>query len=69
VRPEHAAILSRNPGLAYVRDERGYSVMTVTPEAWEARMQVVDTVRAPGGRVSTAATFRVPAGRIVLERA
>jgi alkaline phosphatase D len=69
VRPEHAAILSRNPGLSYIRDERGYSVMTVAPDSWTAELKVVDTVRAAGGRLSTAATFRVPAGASRLERA
>ncbi len=69
VRAEHQEILARNPGLAYIRDERGYSVMTITPDAWTAEMKVVDTVRSPGGRLSTAATFRVPSGQSLLERA
>jgi alkaline phosphatase D len=68
-RPEHARVLARNPGLKYVRDERGYTVMTVTPESWLAEMKVVDTVRTPGGKLSVAASFRVPAGRAVLEQA
>lgn len=68
-RAEHAAILARNPGLAYIRDERGYSVMTVTPEAWTAEMKVVETVRSPGGRLSTHARFRVPSGAARIERA
>lgn len=68
-RPDHAEILRRNPGLAYIRDERGYTVMTVTPEAWTAEMKVVDTVRSPGGKLSTHASFRVPAGAARLERA
>jgi alkaline phosphatase D len=68
VRAEHAAVLSRNPGVKYVRDERGYALMTVRPEGWQTDFRVVDTVRAPGGRLSTHASFRVPAGRTVLER-
>jgi alkaline phosphatase D len=68
-RPEHKDILSRNPGLSYVRDERGYAVMDITPEAWTARLKVVDTVRSAGGKLSTAATFRVPSGASRLERA
>ncbi|WP_194744375.1 alkaline phosphatase D family protein [Thermaurantiacus tibetensis] len=68
-RPEHAEVLRRNPGLAYVRDERGYAVMTVTPKAWTCDFRVVDTVRAPGGRLSTHARFRVPDGEARLERA
>ncbi|WP_448582137.1 alkaline phosphatase D family protein [Thermaurantiacus sp.] len=68
-RADHAAILARNPGLAYIRDERGYSVMTITPDSWTAEFKVVDTVRSPGGRLSTHARFRVPAGAARLERA
>ncbi|WP_448586530.1 alkaline phosphatase D family protein [Thermaurantiacus sp.] len=68
-RADHAEILRRNPGLAYVRDERGYTVMRVTPEAWTCDFRVIDTVRTPGGRVSTHARFRVPAGTPRLERA
>ena len=69
VRREHAKVLERNPGLKYVRDERGYSVMTVTPAAWTAEFKVVDTIRSSGGKLSTAATWRVPAGSSRLEAA
>jgi alkaline phosphatase D len=69
VRTEHAEIRRRNPGLVDVFDQRGYSVMTATPEAWTAEMKVVDTVRAPGGRISTHARFRVGAGSNRVERA
>ncbi len=68
-RPDHAEVRRRNPALKYVRDERGYTVMTVTPDAWQADFRVVDTVRTPGGRVSTHASWRVPAGRPILEAA
>lgn len=68
-RKEHAAFLSRNPFLRYIRDERGYSLMTVTPDGWETDFRVVDTVRKPGGRVTSAAKFRVPDGQPRLERA
>jgi alkaline phosphatase D len=67
VRPDHAAILSSNPQLKFVNNQRGYAVMNITPDAWETRFRVVDTVTRPGGQVSTRATFRVPAGRAVLE--
>jgi alkaline phosphatase D len=67
-RAEHATVLSRNPGVKYVRDERGYAVMTVRPDSWQTEFRVVDTVRTPGGKLSTHASFRVPAGRSVLER-
>jgi alkaline phosphatase D len=69
VRPEHEEVLRRNPGLSYVRDERGYALMRVTPEAWTCDFQVVDTVRTPGGKRSTHASFRVPTGANRLERA
>lgn len=68
-RKEHAAFLSRNPGLKYIRDERGYSLMTVTPDGWTADLKVVDTIRRTGGKVSTAASWRVPTGVARLERA
>ena len=67
-RKEHAPILARNPGLKYLRDERGYCLMTVTPQSWQTECKVVDTIRAPGGRLSTHATWRVPAGQARLER-
>jgi alkaline phosphatase D len=68
-RKEHAEILRRNPALKHVRDERGYALMTVTPDGWTAEMKVVDTIRRPGGKVSTQAAWRVPAGATRLERA
>jgi alkaline phosphatase D len=68
-RTEHKAILARNPGLRYLRDERGYTLMTVTPDAWTTDFKVVDTVRTPGGRIATHASWRVPAGEARLERA
>lgn len=67
-RAEHAAVLARNPGVKYVRDERGYAMMTVRPESWQAEFRVVDTVRAPGGKLSTHASFTVPAGQAMLLR-
>lgn len=69
VRKEHAEVLRRNPGLKYVRDERGYSLMTITPDGWQAEMKVVDTIRKPGGRLSTHAGFRIPAGTPRIESA
>lgn len=67
VRPDQAAILSSNPQLKFVNNQRGYAVMNVSAEAWETRFRVIDTVSRPGGQVSTRAIFRVPAGRAVLE--
>ncbi|MGL6042917.1 MAG: alkaline phosphatase D family protein [Sandaracinobacteroides sp.] len=67
-RKEHAEWLRRNPGLKYIRDERGYTVMTVTPEAWAAECRTVSTVRTPGGSIATHASWRVPAGAARLER-
>jgi hypothetical protein len=43
--------------------------MTITPGSWQAEMKVVDTIRRPGGKLSTHAAFRVPAGTPRLERA
>jgi alkaline phosphatase D len=66
-RAEHKEIYSRNPGLAYVRDERGYAVMTVTDSEWRCDFKTVSTVRQPGGTLATARSFRVPAGQSLLE--
>jgi alkaline phosphatase D len=68
-RADHAAILAANPGLGYIHDQRGYGLMTVTPEAWTADLKTVSTVRARDAVLATAATFRVPAGTPRLERA
>ena len=68
VRRDHAKILDRNPGLKYVRDERGYAMMTITPDSWTADLKVVDTVRTPGGKLSTSASFRIPSGTPRLEK-
>lgn len=68
-RRDHKGMLARNPSLKFLNDERGYALMTVTPDAWEASFRVVDTIARPGGQVSTRATWRVPAGSSSLERA
>ncbi|MFQ3667142.1 MAG: alkaline phosphatase D family protein, partial [Sphingomonadaceae bacterium] len=67
LRAEHAEVLRRNPQVAYVRDERGYAVMTVSPEEWRCDFRTVSTIRQPGGMVATARSFRVPSGRSLLE--
>jgi alkaline phosphatase D len=67
-RKEHAEILRRNPGLKYIRDERGYALMTITADGWQTEMKVVDTIRRPGGKTSVAAAWRVPAGVTRLEK-
>ncbi|KPF45233.1 hypothetical protein D621_17970 [beta proteobacterium AAP51] len=67
-RSEHAAVLSRNPQVKYIRDERGYALMTVRPDGWQTDFRVVSTVRSVGGTLSTHASFRVLPGRAVLER-
>lgn len=66
-RKEHPEWLRRNPGLKFIRDERGYSLMTVTPDGWTTDFKVVDTIRAPGGKAISRARFRVPAGAARLE--
>ncbi len=68
-RSEHAEWLRRNPGLAHIHDQRGYSLMTIDRNGWQAEMKVVDTVRRPGGRLSTQARFHVPPGISRVDRA
>lgn len=68
-RGEHAEILRRNPHIRYIRDERGYALMTITPEQWRTDHRTVSTIRAPGGTLATHRSFVVPNGRAVLEAA
>jgi alkaline phosphatase D len=48
------------PGLLYAYEgRRGYTACTVTDEAWQVDFEVVDSIDAPGGAVSTHASFEV----------
>jgi len=57
------AILAENPCLKFHSQQRGYVRCELTPEAARADFEVVDFVDKPGGKVSTAARFRIENGR------
>lgn len=56
-------ILSNNPQLKFVNDQRGYLTCEVSREEWRTNFMVMDRVSAPGGAVSKRATAVVPHGR------
>ncbi|OQW48236.1 MAG: alkaline phosphatase [Proteobacteria bacterium SG_bin6] len=62
-------ILRENPFLKYTNDRRGYVTCTVTPEAWQTDMRVVERVTLPDAPIKTAATFTVPYGKPELHAA
>jgi len=63
VPPALADVLASNPTVKFHDDQRGYVRCTVTPREWRTEFRVLDDVTRPGGKVSTAATFAVAAGR------
>ena len=63
VRRGSDVILANNPQLKWVNDQRGYGVMDVTPERWQADFMVMDRVRTPDGQISKRASWIVPHGR------
>lgn len=60
-RSTYPTVLSRNPHIKFMNDQRGYMLHTVRQDRWEAAFRVVDRVRTPDGTVSTRATLVVEA--------
>lgn len=60
-RSTYPTVLSRNPHIKFMNDQRGYMLHTVRQDRWEAAFRVVDKVRTPDGTVSTRATLVVEA--------
>jgi alkaline phosphatase D len=58
-----AATLTENPCVRFHNAQRGYVACDLTPTRCLATFRVVDVVTAPGGTVSTAATFAIENGR------
>jgi alkaline phosphatase D len=58
-----AAMLTENPCVRFHNAQRGYVSCDLTPDRCLASYRVVDVVTAPGGTVSTAATFAIENGR------
>jgi alkaline phosphatase D len=62
LRPGSDRILANNPQLKFINDQRGYSVCTVKPEAWQTDFMVLDKVSVPGGSLSRRASALIQAG-------
>lgn len=67
--PWTAAMLDANRHVRFFSDRRGYLACEVTPAQWRADFRVVDRVGAPGGKLSTSASFVVDHGRPGAQRA
>ena len=63
VSPFHDILKSRNPGLKYFNNQRGYVICTVTPETWRSDYRVMESVTSPQSKVSTAASFVIENGK------
>jgi alkaline phosphatase D len=63
------SIMSRNPGVHFFNDQRGYVRCTITPGTWRSDFQTVDYITKPGAPVVTKASFVVEAGQAGAKRA
>jgi alkaline phosphatase D len=57
-----ADMLARNPFVKFHNGQRGYVRCEVTADVLSADYRVIDVVTAPGGRVTTRASFRIRSG-------
>jgi alkaline phosphatase D len=62
LRADNKAILAHNPHCPFINSQRGYVLHEVGRDAWLADFKVLDTVRQPGGKLSTRARFAVERG-------
>jgi alkaline phosphatase D len=62
-------LLAENPCIKFHNRQRAYVTCTVTPDRWQSDYRIIDEVLKPGGKVSTAASFVVEAGKAAIERA
>ena len=69
VPPEVEKLLAENPQVRFHTQQRGYVACELTPGEWRSDYVAVEEVARPGGKVATAATFVVEAGRPGAERA
>ena len=65
-RPGSDRILSENPQLKFINDQRGYGVCTVKPDAWQTDFMVLDKVSTPDGKLTRRASAVVEAGPVNL---
>jgi len=59
----------KNPHFKLMIDKRGYQLFDIAPGLWKTDVKVMDHVQAPGGAISTLASFAVEPGRVAVERA
>jgi alkaline phosphatase D len=56
-------IMSENPGVKFLNDQRGYASCTVTPDSWRTDFRIVKEVTKPGAPISTRASFVIESGK------
>jgi alkaline phosphatase D len=61
-------MMDNNPHFSLYTDRRGYQLFDITPETWTTDVKVMDQVEAPGGTISTLATFVVTPDMPVLHK-
>jgi alkaline phosphatase D len=62
-------VMSDNPQLKFINNQRGYLTCDVGPDEWRTNFMVVDRVSRPGGQLSKRATFAVARGEPALHSA
>lgn len=62
-------MMRNNPHFDLYTDRRGYLLFNITPKKWETDVKVMDQVEAPGGQISTLASFVVTPDAPMLHRA
>lgn len=56
-------MMAENDCLAFMNDQRGYTVCEVTPDRWSADFMVLDRVSTPGGTLSRRARWSMERGK------
>lgn len=64
-----AHMMKNNPHFDLYSDRRGYQLFDVAPDRWKTDVKIMDQVEAPGGKVSTMASFLVTPDTPRLHRA
>ena len=59
-------MMRNNPHFNLYTDRRGYHLFDITPERWQTDVKIMDQVEAPGGKISTLASFVVTPNAPVL---
>jgi len=56
-------MMSKNPHLALLNDQRGYAICDVTPELWTTHFRVVDYVSKPDAEIKTRRSLSIESGK------